>query len=221
MNVSFFQIYWDDSQLTHVYPFAIPYRNDTLTPYFENGPISDIVPATHADKIAVCSYALRQKYRAFSVPPVGEITEERLHSDYDVFAFTKNSNAHQMLAAMDHWHAGSRDLLRQICDAIGLRFPEEVEKPIYQNAFCAKREIYQAYVKQALSPAMEVMEQDPFIATGCWKDSNYYKLKEPSGEFSKRVKHFLGTDYCPMHTFLLERLFSVWIHGQGFKIITV
>lgn len=220
-SLSFFQIFWDDSQLPNLYPFAKPYRNEVLTPFFENQCISEIVPRAKADKIAVCSWALRQKYRTFSVPPVGDITVDRLLGDYDVFAFTKNTHAHQMLAAMDHWHRGSKELLHRICAAIDLRFPSEVEKPIYQNAFCARGEIYKAYVKEALDPAMEVMDFDKEINQACWQDSDYYKLKNPSSDFSQRVKKYLGTDYCPLHTFLLERLFSVWIHGKGLNIITV
>lgn len=221
MDLAFFQIFWDDAQLPNLYPFAKPYRNETLTPFFENSVIAELVPKVRADKIAVCSWSLRQKYRAFSVPPVGNITLERLQEDYDVFAFTKNTNAHQMLAAMDNWHKGSLDLLRRICEAINLKMPSECEKPIYQNAFCATREVYKAYVLGALIPAMTVMEHDPQIKHDCWQDSDYYKLKNPSSDFSARVKKYLGTDYCPLHTFLLERLFSVWIHGKGLKIITV
>lgn len=222
-SLSFFQIFWDDSQLPSLYPFAKPYRNETLTPFFENTVIGEVVPKTKADKIAVCSWALRQKYRTFSVPPVGEITLERLMGEYDVFAFTKNTNAHQMLAAMDSWHKGSRDILQLICAEIRLKFPSEVEKPIYQNAFCATSEIYKAYVKEALIPAMYVMSFNEEIRKLCWQDSNYYKLKDfnKDSDFAKRVKKYLGTDYCPLHTFLLERLFSVWIHGKGLKIITV
>lgn len=220
-TISFTQIYWDDSQLAQMYPFATPYKNETLTPFFENSIIAEVVPKTTADRIAVCSWNLRQKHRAFSIPPIGEITLERLLGDYDVFAFTKNTNQHQALAAMNVWHPGSRELLGRICGGAGVKFPNEVEKPIYQNAFCAKGEIYKAYVKEALIPAMEVMEQDPLIAIECWQDSQYYKLKEPNAAFSQRVKKYLGTDFCPMHTFLLERLFSVWIHGKGLNIITV
>lgn len=221
MTLAFYQIFWDDSQLPSLYPFAKPYRNETLTPFFENSVIAELVPRVKADKIAVCSYALRQKYRAFSVPPVGDITLERLQGDYDVFAFTKNSQAHQMLEALRYNHKDSKDILKRICEAIGVTFPGEVEKPIYQNAFCASGEVYKAYVKEALIPAMEVMEQDEQIKKECWQDSNYYSLKHPSQEYRNRVKRFLGTDYVPLHTFLLERLFSVWIHGKGLKIITV
>jgi len=223
MTIAFIQIYWSDTQIANMYPFATPYRNETLTPYFENSVIGELVPKTEADKIAVCSWALRQKHRTFSVPPIGEITMERLMGEYDVFAFTRNTNSHQSLAAMDTWHPGSKDLLRRICEAVNVKFPREVEKPIYQNAHCTKSEIYKAYVKEALAPAMELMENDPLISTECWKDSEYYKLKKENvnSEFAKRVKKYLGTDFCPMHTFLLERLFSVWINGKGLNIITV
>lgn len=221
-TLNFVQILWKDEQLPQLYPFATPYFNDTLSPFFENSIIAHLVPRTEADRIAVCSWNLRYKSKRFSVPPVSEITFEKLMSDYDVYAFTRNSSAHQMLAALKYHHNGL-ELFRSICAAIGLSCPSEVERPIYQNAFCARTEIYREYVHKALAPAMEVMEQDPKIREGCWADSKYYSLKDitPQNDFAQRVKRFLGVDYCPMHTFLLERLFSVFIHGKGLNIITV
>ena len=60
-EISFFQIYYNDSQLTELYDFAIPYKNLTLTPYFENSVIAELVPKCQSKKIAVCSWRLREK----------------------------------------------------------------------------------------------------------------------------------------------------------------
>jgi len=35
-TLEFYQIYFEDGQLKHLYPFAIPYKNTDLTLYFEN-----------------------------------------------------------------------------------------------------------------------------------------------------------------------------------------
>lgn len=216
--VELIQIYWRDDQRQHMFDFATPYLNETLTPFFENSVIADLVPKTTADKIAICSWALKQKYKP-GLPPIGEITLERLHAEYDIMAFTRNTKHHDMLQVMDTWHRGSLDLLKRICSRIGITMGRKIDHPIYQNAFCARREIYQAYVNEALIPAMAVMENE--FKSECWVDSGYYKLKEPASDFAARVKQFLGVDYCPLHPFLLERLFSIWIQGKGLNIVTV
>lgn len=217
-SLQFYQIYWREDQLQSLFPFAIPYLNQRLTVVFENEQIADLVPKSQADLIAVCSWALKKKYKP-GLPPIGDLTIDRLQSDYDVMAFTRNTQHHDMLGALDVWHPGALDLLKRICASLGLQVPSRIDNPIYQNAFCAKREIYQAYVKEALRPAMQAMEGE--FKAECWQDSNYYKLKNPGDDFASRVKQFLGTDYCPLHPFLLERLFSVWIQGKGLNVVIV
>ena len=93
------QIYYKEEQKSKLYPFAIPYFNDDLTIFFENVPIRDIVRASNADKIAVCSWKLSQKVRI-----IHPVTEARLNSDYEVLAFTRNSRRHTMIAMAKQWH---------------------------------------------------------------------------------------------------------------------
>lgn len=199
-----------------MFPWAKPYFNETLTPFFENSVIAELVPRSEAKKIAVCSWALRDKMRSFNVPPRIELTYEHLEQDFDILVFTRNTKAHQMLDFLDAHHKGCKDLLKRICASIGVQWSKDLKYPIYQNAFCATSDVYNTYVEEALTPAMWAMETE--FKEECWKDSNYYRLKDPGDVFAGRVKHFLGVDYCPLHPFLLERLFSVWINNQGLNV---
>lgn len=221
-GIEFHQIYWKDEQLKGMFDFAIPYYNETLTEFFENLPIAKIVSASNAKKIAVCSHALKAKYKP-GLPPIGDITIDRLSSEFDVMAFTRNSKHHDMIAAMDVWHPGTREILRQICEKIGLKwwYNRPLAHPIYQNAFCARAEVYKEYVQTALIPAMKVMEHDKTIRDLCWVDAGYEKLKGPNQEWADRIRKFLNVPYCPLHPFLLERLFSVWIEGRKLNVVIV
>ena len=218
-QVDFYQILYKEEQRAKIYPFATPYFNQTLTPFFENSIIAEVVPQSTADKIAVCSWAIDQKRVTMNTGNREPIREENLYLDYDIASFTKNTRNHQMLEAMDSWHKGSKELLKLICLKIGVKWVSEIKFPIYQNAFCARREIYQDYVATALKPAMEAMETK--FKDQCWQDSGYYKLKNPGDDYAQRVKQFLGVDYCPLHPFLLERLFSVWISTRNFNVIYI
>lgn len=213
--VTFYQIYWDEKQLSELFPFAIPYHNQELTPFFENVIIKDLVLRSTSSKIAICSWNLKNKMRT-NYPPYRELTEEVLNSEYDVLSFTKQSPSHQMLAIANIWHPEFTSILGKILDKIGFKLPIEVKYPIYQNAFCAKIELYREYVRNMLIPAMWIMENDEEIKKLCWSDSNYYKLRSVPG-FAERVKQFLGVDYCPLHTFLAERFFSIWLDNKNIK----
>lgn len=230
--VDFYQIYFKESQIESLFPFAKPYFNEKLTVFFENSVISQLVPTSGAQKIGVCSYALRNKLNN-GIPMRGqelgkskdEILSDALEADFDVLALTRRQNpikgpeSHFMLAKMDNWHPGSRETFNLILKAIGLDTFEnrrEPKDPIYQNHFVARAEIYKEYVSKALIPAMEVMGT-PEVSKRCYEDSQYYKLKTDPG-YPKLIKDQLGMDYVPLHTFLLERLFSCWINGKNLNI---
>lgn len=207
------QIYYDDSQLKELYPFAIPYKN-TLDVFFENTPIKKLVSETTADKIGICSWRLREKQRYYIGRPK-PITEEVINGDYEVLSFTKNTKYHKMLANAAQNHTHFQPCFTKLLSAIGVNCPGEIKNPIYQNHFCASSDIYKTYVERYLSPAMDIITNDPIINEMAMRDSNYSKLNNVSGEF---LKEKIGINYFPMVPFLLERLFSVFCQNEKIKV---
>lgn len=216
----FFQIYWRDDQAKEFFEWTLPYKNEGLTPFFENSVIIDIFDRymfNSDDKIGVFSWNLRNKMKS-NVPPYRKLSLEVIESDYDVLSFTKNTVNHGMLHLAENWHKGFWEIINEIWVKLGFGKAFEAKYPIYQNAFMARYDVYNTYLKEVLRPAMELMENDPSIKEKCWKDSNYYKLKG-SQELSERVKKYLGVNYCPMHTFLCERMFSLWLNDRNLKVV--
>lgn len=203
-----------------MWPFAIPYKNENLTIFFENDPIVKLVTETKADKIAVCSHKLKNKLRWNVAPPQipEHITEEALNRDYDVLPFTRNTDQHKMIGAASNWHPGFREALTQIVQRIGKKMPFEVKIPIYQNAFSAKREIYQDYVNDYLIPAMELIKNDPEVYKMVTVDSNYTVLAKKDAASPEYLQKKIGFSYYPLVPFLLERLFSVYIHNKKINV---
>lgn len=216
----FYQIYFEEKQLSNLFPFAKPHFNPDLTEFFENSVIYRLVLPCKAEKVGVCSPALRQKIN-HGIPMKEPFTEEVINRDFDVLVLSrKQMPEHYMLTKMDNWHPGTRETLNMILSAIGLDTFEGRREPktaIYQNAFIARTDIYKSFLREAMIPAMKVMTDDPDIMVRCWEDSQYYKLKsEPS--YSKMIKEKTGWDYVPCHTFILERLFSCWLNGKSLDI---
>lgn len=217
LRTDFYQIIYDDSQREACYPFAKVYFNEALTPFFENTVISEVVSASQADKIAVCSWKLKQKLRWYIGQP-RDITQELLESDYEVMSFTRNSPYHRMFSAAEANHKGFLHAFKKMCEAIGVKFTGEVKIPIYQNHFSAKREIYQDYVKEYLNPVMETMTTDPEINKLVMADSNYSTLTSKKPEHLKEIEQKLGINYYPLAPFLLERLFSVYVQNKKINV---
>ena len=217
-KIDFYQIWFKEDHKAKLYPFATPYFNEGLTPYFENTIISELVSQSEADKIAVCSWALRDK-RTGVIPPKRDVSIEVMQEDFDVMSFTKNGRDHDMLGALDAWHPGSSAILRKIFKKLGHKMVERPNFPIYQNAFCAKTDIYKRYVEEFLNPAMLLIHFDEEIHHLAFQNSNYTRTITNIPVDLVRIKRLLGLDYYPLVPFLLERCFSLWIEDKNYKIV--
>lgn len=212
----FYQLYYEDTQKTSLYPFSIPVKNESLTVFFENDCIVRLVTASKASKVAVCSHKLKQKLRLYVGRP-REITLELLESDYDVLSFTRNTSNHKMIAAAEIWHKGFREIMQKLVEGIGKRWPHEVKQPIYQNAFSARREIYQDYVSTYLNPTMELILSDHTINKLAMQNSGYQDLNRNALTPAQCLEK-LGIPFYPLIPFLLERLFSVYVENNKIRV---
>lgn len=208
------QICYHEAQKEKCYPFAHVHFTEGLTIFFENYWIEKFVNEATTEKIAVCSWKLRSKMRYYIGRP-RELTQSVLESDYDVLSFTKNTKHHRMLDAANAWHPGFLNCLDKILKKICVSRPGEVKIPIYQNHFSARTDIYKDYVQNYLSPAMEVIKTDPEINDLAMRDSKYSDLTHQTAE---HLKGKLGISYYPLVPFILERLFSIYVHNKRIKV---
>jgi hypothetical protein len=225
-RIEFYQIYYKLEQADKFYPFAIPYFNPSITPYFENSIIANIVPKSSADLIAVCSWRLRQKRGEASTPRElnGDVTlteEKILNADFDIAILTPRKRNHQPLFKAELWHGSvwveAFNVFKKFLKTIGIVVPEELDIAIYENHFIAKREIYQRYVSEALIPAMAFMDSKEVFL----RDSNYVNLKRRNMPEVTEYLQKSGRNDWPIAPFVLERLFSLWIYNKGFNIINL
>lgn len=216
-KIELHQIYFEDAQKVKLYDFAIPFFNESLTVFFENSVISKVVKQSNADKVGVCSHDLQRK---LFIKARGKRTLEQndLIGDYDVLGLIQMSKHHSMLQSAELWHPGFRKILEILAAKIGFQVPHEVKNPIYQNHFVAKTAIYKAYIDNCLDPAMELMTTDVELIGLCNQDSQYRVTTTGSKARFDRVKELLGLDYYPLHPFVCERLFSIWINDKKLNI---
>jgi hypothetical protein len=116
-----------------------------------------------------------------------------------------------------HWHGKAWDnafeALKPFLRTFG-KVPEELTYSIYENHFIARKEIYHAYVKDCLIPAIDYCGSDMVYFVDA-----LYTPKKKNTEEVQRVQKLLGRNDWPIIVFLLERLFSFYIEGKGLNVI--
>lgn len=220
-QLEFIQIIYDDIQAQHCYPFARIHKNERITPYFENSVIEEICPALTADAISICSWRLAKKRQDMFRLVDKSLSYEKLTSvDYDVAVLTPRSPSHKPLFMASQWHSPAWDkpfaiFKNFLWTDLKIKVPDELSTAIYENHFVAKREIYHDYVKHCLAPSITFMSTNPIFYT----DAGYSKRKtteEVQAYFEKT-----GRRDWPISPFILERLFSIYCEGKGFKIVSL
>lgn len=224
MTLDFVQIVYSKGQWDKCYPFASIYHNKTLTDYFENSVICDLIPTLSADYLSVCSWRLSQKRGDSILALKGDtdLTEEKILShDFDIAVLTPRSPQHKPLAMASMWHGEAWDKAfsvfnKEFLPTIGIVCPDELKKAIYENHFIAKREIYHDYVNTVLKPAIDFMdERDVF------RENSGYINKKRNSEEVKAYQEKSGRQDWPIGVFILERLFSIYINDKPYKIINL
>ncbi|MFN5833975.1 MAG: hypothetical protein ACK459_09605 [Akkermansiaceae bacterium] len=106
-------------------------------------------------------------------------------------------------------HKGFIDLFTSICADLGLKV-NEPKHTIYSNFFIAKKDVFIEY-QELLKKAIELLETK--YKKEAWNDSGYKGLPK------ERLKEATGLDHYTFHTFILERLMSVWIDNKNIKTL--
>lgn len=216
-TLDFIQIIYEESQKEACYPFATIYKNETVTPYFENAVIADVVLRLSGDLIGLCSWRLAAKRGDMFRLPDKSLTKEKiLGADFDIAILTPRGHK-DILNKLYQWHQEPAVLAVQEFNKF-MRIPETVDHAIYENHFITSREIYRDYVISCLIPAIDFMCGNPIFDL----PSGYLKRKSESDR--KHITPILGSwgmsDY-PIGVFILERLFSVFINKKGYKVINL
>lgn len=213
-----YQIYFDESQKQRL--SYEPYFNSNCTPFFEHSVMIDIINSgKHLDNryfgILPPKFVEKKdwinKNHSHHLINADEKKMIDLSSEHctkksiiksDIIAFT-----HQIIldpiTKISWMHKNIDIYFKEIMSKIGYDWkPTIFEHVIYSNLFIAKSEIYERFVKEMLSPAMDVMMEMPEL----FKDSGYPK------RLSKELQEKFNCEHYPYHSFICERMISYYIH---------
>lgn len=216
------QIYYDYSQEGKLNPTLIPYFNQPMyAPCLENHVISEqILLGNHkdCDYFGVFSWKFEKKHARSLTKLMNEVANDK--DNIDVYSFFSIHTKPNLWVVAEKWHAGILEAAKHIFRKTNLgHVADDLEKirmsSIYQNAFFARPDIYEDYVKTWLVPLMEAM-LDP-------KDTGLQKMLNVDTRYKSELnkghlKTTFGVPYYTLHPFICERFFSTYLSYTNFKI---
>jgi len=220
-----YQIYYDDKSFRDVHKTSTGYNNKGKeTVFFENTAIIDIITnAPPADYIGILSHKFYQK-----MPPhltyqaiYNEISKSRGAIDVYSCHPQPGQGNHSVIKLAANYHPGYLETFKYVCDKIGLKYHIGNNRcHVYSQHFIAKRSVYKHFVDTVLIPAVAAMSDptDYVMQDLIWKDSGYQKNNASA---LKNMKEKFGIEYYPMHTFILERMFTIWMDTNNYTFKTL
>jgi hypothetical protein len=133
---------------------------------------------------------------------------EKKYTDYEIINLCEPLPT-PYLEFSDNNHKGFLELFTNICMDLHLTV-KEPKHTIYSNFFIAKKEIFIEY-QTLIKKAIELLETK--YVDLAWKDSGYLGLG------TERLKQATGLNHYTFHTFILERLMSIWIDNKNIKTL--
>jgi hypothetical protein len=208
MKLKVYQIYFEPEQKAVLSPYTIPYYNDKLSPFFENDVIRDLHDRGEihdADYFGILSWRIESKNH-LSLSSLSQIT-----SNYNFYSFRNTVVRHNVLQVSNICHPMFGYLFDKLLTNLGLNYNDfmHMDVGLYQNAIIASQEIYLDYYNNWLLPSMKFIENntDPTFISYL-KSDPLYTLYPPGRR--EKLQQFLGTPWYQYHTFICERLWSVY-----------
>ena len=184
-----------------------PYLNQIKTVeeksyLFEYNPILKLIPNATGKYVGCFSWKFNQK-TGITKYELERVLEQ---TDADVISFCFKIPKYLQVSELHH--PGFKERFTLLCKELGLPC-KEPQVTVYSNFFVAKPEVYREYLS-LLTEAIRLLEYEKYKA---FADANYR-----SGLDSETLYEHTGLKHYTWHTFLLERLMSVWIENKKLKV---
>jgi hypothetical protein len=217
MNI--YQIYYEPWQVDKLSKHAIPfYNNDIiLTPFFENDVIRSLY---NNEKIITDDFFGILSWRIVEKNNINlDIVLNNINNDYNFYTFNNTIGRYNVLQVSSQYHPNFLILFDQIIKNLNYSLNDfsHVDFGIFQNAVIAKGDIYTDYVNNWLFPSMDFILNNPDPAFQILVKSDPLYSYYPNNVRERLLKNF-GTPWYQYHTFLVERLWSMYYHVNRDKI---
>lgn len=167
----------------------------------------DLIKYKDSDYLGLLSWKFRFK-TGLNKNMLFNLLKEKNYQEYDIINLCPKL-PEPYLEFTEQQHKGFRELFDLVCSDLELEV-KEPKHTIYSNFFIAKRDTFKAY-QELLIKAIELLETK--YKDLAWRDSGYKGLSK------ENLKKYTELEYYTFHTFILERLMSVWIDNEKIKTL--
>jgi hypothetical protein len=201
--------YKEDQVVEYDRYFNSPREKHQQSYLFEYNPIRDILTNIKLESqyIGIFSWRFPNKTGVFKKKL--EYYLEK-YPNYDVYNFCTERFNEKYLEFTEQQHPGFFSLFYDICSELGL-YCKEPKHIIYSNFFIARNSIYRDYFNNYVSKAIFLLETK-------YKDLAFQDSLYKGALSEDELKTQIGMNYYTMHTFVLERLFSVYLENKNYKV---
>lgn len=202
-DYSIWSISYRPEQICEYTPYLNPIKTVEEKSYlFEYNPILKLIPNATGKYVGCFSWKFNQK-TGITKYELERVLEQ---TDADVISFCFNIPKYLQVSELHH--PGFKERFTLLCKELGLTC-KEPQVTVYSNFFVAKPEVYREYLS-LLTEAIRLLEDEKYKA---FADANY-----KVGLSSETLYEHTGLKHYTWHTFLLERLMSVWIDNKKLKV---
>lgn len=217
-RLKIYQIYYDVEQIKHLSPHTMPYYNSKLSVYFENDLLKDFYynNKIDSDYFGILSWRFNSK-NGFAFQP------EMIDGDSDIYVFEGLIQSHDVFYDSIKCHPYFMDIFKKVLQNLKIDVTIKPMLGLYQNATIAKQAVFKKYMEEYLLPTMEFLnnldKRFPEINQKLWADAKY--KYDPA--LTERLHQQTGKPYYTYHTFICERLWSVFylMNDYKLKVITI
>lgn len=216
--MSIYQIYYEPWQLEKLSPLTIPFYNndEKLTPFFENDVIRSLYnnqKIHSSDYFGVLSWRIQEKNN------INLEVLRNINNDFNLYTFNNTIARYNVLGVSNQYHPNFLILFSHVIKNLGYSISEfqSVDFGIFQNAVIASKEIYLDYAENWLFPSMDFILNNPDPSFQALVKSDPLYSYYPGNVRERLLKNF-GTPWYQYHTFLVERLWSMYYFKNKNKI---
>jgi len=197
-------------QSTEYTPIYNPIRTVEEKSYlFEYNPIINLIDNNDFkdnDYLGIFSWKFPYKTRLPKKLVTKIFNELKAEGIPDIIGLSPSFIKKHYLAFTEYSHPGFLSLFTKICHKLNLKLIEP-KNIIYSNFWIGKYSIYKKYINEVIKPAIELLETE-------FKEEAFTNANYKAGLPTDALKLQTGLDYYTFHTFILERLLSIWLENN-------
>jgi hypothetical protein len=241
-TMTIYQTYYSEETKKNLKEGFTPYDNtDKLTMFFESGIIRELVSSgahKNSDYFGVVSHDFRAINKPFrgGLPTKENIARQVAVLGADVVMFNHVQSIDSLCYA-ENWHNGIVAATCAALESIGYKgkhlahwqkiqhlAPARIVAHArvmpfahvgYENHIIARSGLYEQYCNELLFPVMRAAETDSQVKELFLRNSNYVRNRQNANLLQRQI----GINYYPLHPFICERLWGLWLNDKTLKVL--